>query len=515
MISIHTIEDLRRAICQDYIQNVDVILSDVTLFPNNQYYDGDTFVYDNALEEPTIISEELSLAITFHLPDKNDTAKRFSLNPYQKIGGIYNEPIFSTDSWEDVKLFIEKRGILKHLNCEHLFIENIEKFCLNPDNLMQNERLGYITIGNLACTIQKDNFSLSFHFVIPAKMQDESFIVSQVKKVHYAKNDLLQLFPVIEVPTKFKKISCKNLLDIANNPVVQNAITIINKEAIGSKHNLFYFICEKITDTIQDYPLFKTLSTQNLKYLSLKRNVFLNPLPKAVSYIEMYEALEDDVHYDLSSITETTFPQIVRENTDDIPYQNVEFKTYLNRIQFDWEFQVNEYGCSFLSVQVFQKGTETDGEWYPVQITLDDSFHIEVEPICIAEVKEVIQKSMLRIILDSIKEQILPLYVLDAQSNGSLSYDWSALQASKFYDLRAENNAHKNRICGIVRYNNFPFYLRYDKNTQVFYFCDKIESVKSTSFSISQYLSYKSFQFLAKSMIYNIIKKYSIYSENK
>lgn len=62
MLPIQMHSDLQEAIRSDYPNYDDPQLTDISLFDPHDFYDGDTFSYDNSLSEPMLVSPNLGIA---------------------------------------------------------------------------------------------------------------------------------------------------------------------------------------------------------------------------------------------------------------------------------------------------------------------------------------------------------------------------------------------------------------------------------------------------------------------
>ena len=313
MLPIHTHSELQEAVRSDYPNYDDPELADISLFAPTDYYDGDTFAYDNSLSEPMLISPKLGLAIQLGYKSafQHSGDPRFRLYPYSKADGLDTEQVlFASDAWTEIQREVQKRGILCHFDRTHLDNRTLESFRQAPKSFEDDKMIGFTTIGNLACVVRKmynqdREPGLSFSFVRPAEDSEKQDAI-------YARGDILKTCPALPMPP---------------------SLFVTHKELLSVKSDaLFSFIGEKIADIILKTPRNMELAVyEPLQFMT-------NEVPMDPSFFALYEALETPCDYEMGDIDESLVHTLTMTNE-----QYVTRYAHLNRLRFEFSFTTVSY----------------------------------------------------------------------------------------------------------------------------------------------------------------------------
>lgn len=470
MLPIHTHSELQEAVRSDYPNYDDPELADISLFAPTDYYDGDTFAYDNSLSEPMLISPELGLAIQLGYKSafQHGGDPRFRLYPYSKTDGLDTEQVlFASDTWKDIQCEVQKRGILCHLDRTHLDNRTLESFRQAPKSFEDDKMIGFTTIGNLACVVRKMHNQdrepgLSFSFVIPAEDSEKQDAI-------YARGDILKTCPALPLPP---------------------SLFVTHKELLSVKSDtLFSFIGEKIADIILKTPRNMDLAVyEPLQFMT-------NEVPMDPSFFALYEALETPCDFEMGDIDKSLAHTLTTTNE-----QYVTRYAHLNRLRFEFCFTIPfdrppVEGYRYL-LRLFIKGE--DGSLHLVLVdatgTLQD---YEVGE----SIVEWAKLTMLRATISAVQKQYLPLCALDRDSTETLSFDWHQLTrrdfvhfVEAFKDANAIPESEANHW--IVSYDGYPFLPYRTDDMESFYLADAMQAKKSKEYPLQTVLAmtYEAFQ---------------------
>lgn len=470
MLPIHTHSELQEAVRSDYPNYDDPELADISLFAPTDYYDGDTFAYDNSLSEPMLISPELGLAIQLGYKSafQHGGDPRFRLYPYSKTDGLDTEQVlFVSDAWKDIQREVQKRGILCHLDRTHLDNRTLESFRQAPKSFEDDKMIGFTTIGNLACVVRKmynqdREPGLSFSFVIPAEDSEKQDAI-------YARGDILKTCPALPLPP---------------------SLFVTHKELLSVKSDtLFLFIGEKIADIILKTPRNMDLAVyEPLQFMT-------NEVPMDPSFFALYEALETPCDFEMGDIDKSLAHTLTTTNE-----QYVTRYAHLNRLRFELCFTIPfdrppVEGYRYL-LRLFIKGE--DGSLHLVLVdatgTLQD---YEVGE----SIVEWAKLTMLRATISAVQKQYLPLCALDRDSTETLSFDWHQLTrrdfvhfVEAFKDANAIPESEANHW--IVSYDGYPFLPYRTDDMESFYLADAMQAKKSKEYPLQTVLAmtYEAFQ---------------------
>lgn len=470
MLPIHTHSELQEAVRSDYPNYDDPELADISLFAPTDYYDGDTFAYDNSLSEPMLISPKLGLAIQLGYKSafQHGGDPRFRLYPYSKADGLDTEQVlFASDTWKDIQREVQKRGILCHLDRTHLDNRTLESFRQAPKSFENDKMIGFTTIGNLACVVRKmynqdREPGLSFSFVIPAEDSEKQDAI-------YARGDILKTCPALPLPP---------------------SLFVTHKELLSVKSDtLFSFIGEKIADIILKTP-------RNMDFAVYEPLQFMtNEAPMDPSFFALYEALETPCNFEMGDIDKSLAHTLTTTNE-----QYVTRYAHLNRLRFELCFTIPfdrppVEGYRYL-LRLFIKGE--DGSLHLVLVdatgTLQD---YEVGE----SIVEWAKLTMLRATILAVQKQYLPLCALDRDSTETLSFDWHQLTRRDFVhfieafkDANAIPESEANHW--IVSYDGYPFLPYRTDDMESFYLADAMQAKKSKEYPLQTVLAmtYEAFQ---------------------
>lgn len=470
MLPIHTHSELQEAVRSDYPNYDDPELADISLFAPTDYYDGDTFAYDNSLSEPMLISPKLGLAIQLGYKSafQHGGDPRFRLYPYSKADGLDTEQVlFASDTWKDIQREVQKRGILCHLDRTHLDNRTLESFRQAPKSFENDKMIGFTTIGNLACVVRKmynqdREPGLSFSFVIPAEDSEKQDAI-------YARGDILKTCPALPLPP---------------------SLFVTHKELLSVKSDtLFSFIGEKIADIILKTP-------RNMDFAVYEPLQFMtNEVPMDPSFFALYEALETPCDFEMGDIDKSLAHTLTTTNE-----QYVTRYAHLNRLRFELCFTIPfdrppVEGYRYL-LRLFIKGE--DGSLHLVLVdatgTLQD---YEVGE----SIVEWAKLTMLRATILAVQKQYLPLCALDRDSTETLSFDWHQLTRRDFVhfieafkDANAIPESEANHW--IVSYDGYPFLPYRTDDMESFYLADAMQAKKSKEYPLQTVLTmtYEAFQ---------------------
>lgn len=470
MLPIHMHSELQEAVRSDYPNYDDPELADISLFAPTDYYDGDTFAYDNSLSEPMLISPELGLAIQLGYKSafQHGGDPRFRLCPYSKADGLDTEQVlFASDTWKDIQREVQKRGILCHLDRTHLDNRTLESFRQAPKSFEDDKMIGFTTIGNLACVVRKmynqdREPGLSFSFVRPAEDNEKQDAI-------YARGDILKTCPALPMlPSLF--VTHKELLSVKSD-------------------TLFSFIGEKIADIILKTPRNMDLAVyEPLQFMT-------NEAPMDPSFFALYEALETPCDFEMGDIDKSLAHTLTTTNE-----QYVTRYAHLNRLRFELCFTIPfdrppVEGYRYL-LRLFIKGE--DGSLHLVLVdatgTLQD---YEVGE----SIVEWAKLTMLRATILAVQKQYLPLCALDRDSTETLSFDWHQLTrrdfvhfVEAFKDANAIPESEANHW--IVSYDGYPFLPYRTDDMESFYLADAMQAKKSKEYPLQTVLAmtYEAFQ---------------------
>lgn len=470
MLPIHTHSELQEAVRSDYPNYDDPELADISLFAPTDYYDGDTFAYDNSLSEPMLISPKLGLAIQLGYKSafQHGGDPRFRLYPYSKADGLDTEQVlFASDTWKDIQREVQKRGILCHLDRTHLDNRTLESFRQAPKSFENDKMIGFTTIGNLACVVRKmynqdREPGLSFSFVIPAEDSEKQDAI-------YARGDILKTCPALPLPP---------------------SLFVTHKELLSVKSDtLFSFIGEKIADIILKTP-------RNMDFAVYEPLQFMtNEVPMDPSFFALYEALETPCNFEMGDIDKSLAHTLTTTNE-----QYVTRYAHLNRLRFELCFTIPfdrppVEGYRYL-LRLFIKGE--DGSLHLVLVdatgTLQD---YEVGE----SIVEWAKLTMLRATISAVQKQYLPLCALDRDSTETLSFDWHQLTrrdfvhfVEAFKDANAIPESEANHW--IVSYDGYPFLPYRTDDMESFYLADAMQAKKSKEYPLQTVLAmtYEAFQ---------------------
>lgn len=470
MLPIHTHSELQEAVRSDYPNYDDPELADISLFAPTDYYDGDTFAYDNSLSEPMFISPELGLAIQLGYKSafQHGGDPRFRLYPYSKADGLDTEQVlFASDAWNEIQREVQKRGILYHLDRTHLDNRTLESFRQAPKSFENDKMIGFTTIGNLACVVRKmynqdREPGLSFSFVRPAEDNEKQDAI-------YARGDILKTCPALPMlPSLF--VTHKELLSVKSD-------------------TLFSFIGEKIADIILKTPRNMDLAVyEPLQFMT-------NEAPMDPSFFALYEALETPCDFEMGDIDKSLAHTLTTTNE-----QYVTRYAHLNRLRFELCFTIPfdrppVEGYRYL-LRLFIKGE--DGSLHLVLVdatgTLQD---YEVGE----SIVEWAKLTMLRATILAVQKQYLPLCALDRDSTETLSFDWHQLTrrdfvhfVEAFKDANAIPESEANHW--IVSYDGYPFLPYRTDDMESFYLADAMQAKKSKEYPLQTVLAmtYEAFQ---------------------
>lgn len=470
MLPIHTHSELQEAVRSDYPNYDDPELADISLFAPTDYYDGDTFAYDNSLSEPMLISPKLGLAIQLGYKSafQHGGDPRFRLYPYSKADGLDTEQVlFASDAWTEIQREVQKRGILCHLDRTHLDNRTLESFRQAPKSFEDDKMIGFTTIGNLACVVRKmynqdREPGLSFSFVRPAEDSEKQDAI-------YARGDILKTCPALPMPP---------------------SLFVTHKELLSVKSDaLFSFIGEKIADIILKTPRNMELAVyEPLQFMT-------NEVPMDPSFFALYEALETPCDYEMGDIDESLVHTLTTTNE-----QYVTRYAHLNRLRFEFSFTISfdrpPVACYHYLLRLFIKGE--DGSWHLVLADAKGSLQDYAEGESIVEWAK---RTMLRTTISAIQKQYLPLCALDRDSTETLSFDWHQLTrrdfvhfVEAFKDANAIPESEANHW--IVSYDGYPFLPYRTDDMESFYLADAMQAKKSKEYPLQTVLAmtYEAFQ---------------------
>lgn len=470
MLPIHTHSELQEAVRSDYPNYDDPELADISLFAPTDYYDGDTFAYDNSLSEPMLISPKLGLAIQLGYKSafQHGGDPRFRLYPYSKADGLDTEQVlFASDTWKDIQREVQKRGILCHLDRTHLDNRTLESFRQAPKSFENDKMIGFTTIGNLACVVRKmynqdREPGLSFSFVRPAEDSEKQDAI-------YARGDILKTCPALPMPP---------------------SLFVTHKELLSVKSDtLFSFIGEKIADIILKTPRDMELAVyEPLQFMT-------NEVPMDPSFFALYEALETPCDYEMGDIDESLVHTLTTTNE-----QYVTRYAHLNRLRFEFSFTISfdrpPVACYHYLLRLFIKGE--DGSLHLVLADAKGNLQDYAEGESIVEWAK---RTMLRTTISAIQKQYLPLCALDRDSTETLSFDWHQLTrrdfvhfVEAFKDANAIPESEANHW--IVSYDGYPFLPYRTDDMESFYLADAMQAKKSKEYPLQTVLAmtYEAFQ---------------------
>ena len=470
MLPIHTHSELQEAVRSDYPNYDDPELADISLFVPTDYYDGDTFAYDNSLSEPMLISPKLGLAIQLGYKSafQHGGDPRFRLYPYSKADGLDTEQVlFASDTWKDIQREVQKRGILCHLDRTHLDNRTLESFRQAPKSFEDDKMIGFTTIGNLACVVRKmynqdREPGLSFSFVRPAEDSEKQDAI-------YARGDILKTCPALPMPP---------------------SLFVTHKELLSVKSDtLFSFIGEKIADIILKTPRDMELAVyEPLQFMT-------NEVPMDPSFFALYEALETPCDYEMGDIDESLVHTLTTTNE-----QYVTRYAHLNRLRFEFSFTISfdrpPVACYHYLLRLFIKGE--DGFLHLVLADAKGNLQDYAEGESIVEWAK---RTMLRTTISAIQKQYLPLCALDRDSTETLSFDWHQLTrrdfvhfVEAFKDANAIPESEANHW--IVSYDGYPFLPYRTDDMESFYLADAMQAKKSKEYPLQTVLAmtYEAFQ---------------------
>lgn len=470
MLPIHTHSELQEAVRSDYPNYDDPELADISLFAPTDYYDGDTFAYDNSLSEPMLISPKLGLAIQLGYKSafQHGGDPRFRLYPYSKADGLDTEQVlFASDTWKDIQREVQKRGILCHLDRTHLDNRTLESFRQAPKSFENDKMIGFTTIGNLACVVRKmynqdREPGLSFSFVRPAEDSEKQDAI-------YARGDILKTCPALPMPP---------------------SLFVTHKELLSVKSDtLFSFIGEKSADIILKTPRDMELAVyEPLQFMT-------NEVPMDPSFFALYEALETPCDYEMGDIDESLVHTLTTTNE-----QYVTRYAHLNRLRFEFSFTISfdrpPVACYHYLLRLFIKGE--DGSLHLVLADAKGSLQDYAEGESIVEWAK---QTMLRTTISAIQKQYLPLCALDRDSTETLSFDWHQLTrrdfvhfVEAFKDANAIPESEANHW--IVSYDGYPFLPYRTDDMESFYLADAMQAKKSKEYPLQTVLAmtYEAFQ---------------------
>lgn len=470
MLPIHTHSELQEAVRSDYPNYDDPELADISLFAPTDYYDGDTFAYDNSLSEPMLISPKLGLAIQLGYKSafQHSGDPRFRLYPYSKADGLDTEQVlFASDAWTKIQREVQKRGILCHFDRTHLDNRTLESFRQAPKSFENDKMIGFTTIGNLACVVRKmynqdREPGLSFSFVIPAEDNKNPDAI-------YARGDILKTCPALPMPP---------------------SLFVTHKELLSVKSDtLFSFIGEKIADIILKTPRDMDLAVyEPLQFMT-------NEVPMDPSFFALYEALETPCDYEMGDIDESLVHTLTTTNE-----QYVTRYAHLNRLRFEFSFTISfdrpPVACYHYLLRLFIKGE--DGSLHLVLADAKGSLQDYAEGESIVEWAK---RTMLRTTISAIQKQYLPLCALDRDSTETLSFDWHQLTrrdfvhfVEAFKDANAIPESEANHW--IVSYDGYPFLPYRTDDMESFYLADAMQAKKSKEYPLQTVLAmtYEAFQ---------------------
>ena len=470
MLPIHTHSELQEAVRSDYPNYDDPELADISLFAPTDYYDGDTFAYDNSLSEPMLISPKLGLAIQLGYKSafQHGGDPRFRLYPYSKADGLDTEQVlFASDTWKDIQREVQKRGILCHLDRTHLDNRTLESFRQAPKSFENDKMIGFTTIGNLACVVRKmynqdREPGLSFSFVRPAEDSEKQDAI-------YARGDILKTCPALPMPP---------------------SLFVTHKELLSVKSDtLFSFIGEKIADIILKTPRDMELAVyEPLQFMT-------NEVPMDPSFFALYEALETPCDYEMGDIDESLVHTLTTTNE-----QYVTRYAHLNRLRFEFSFTISfdrpPVACYHYLLRLFIKGE--DGSLHLVLADAKGNLQDYAEGESIVEWAK---RTMLRTTISAIQKQYLPLCALDRDSTETLSFDWHQLtrrdfvhSVEAFKDANALPESEANHW--IVSYDGYPFLPYRTDDMESFYLADAMQAKKSKEYPLQTVLAmtYEAFQ---------------------
>lgn len=470
MLPIHTHSELQEAVRSDYPNYDDPELADISLFAPTDYYDGDTFAYDNSLSEPMLISPKLGLAIQLGYKSafQHGGDPRFRLYPYSKADGLDTEQVlFASDTWKDIQREVQKRGILCHLDRTHLDNRTLESFRQAPKSFENDKMIGFTTIGNLACVVRKmynqdREPGLSFSFVRPAEDSEKQDAI-------YARGDILKTCPALPMPP---------------------SLFVTHKELLSVKSDtLFSFIGEKSADIILKTPRDMELAVyEPLQFMT-------NEVPMDPSFFALYEALETPCDYEMGDIDESLVHTLTTTNE-----QYVTRYAHLNRLRFEFSFTISfdrpPVACYHYLLRLFIKGE--DGSLHLVLADAKGNLQDYAEGESIVEWAK---RTMLRTTISAIQKQYLPLCALDRDSTETLSFDWHQLTrrdfvhfVEAFKDANAIPESEANHW--IVSYDGYPFLPYRTDDMESFYLADAMQAKKSKEYPLQTVLAmtYEAFQ---------------------
>lgn len=470
MLPIHTHHELQEAIRSDYPNYDDPELADISLFAPTDYYDGDTFSYDNSLSEPMLISPELGLAIQLGYENafQHGGDPRFRLYPYSETDGLDTEQVFfASDDWKEIQREVQKRGIFCHLDRTHLDNRTLESFRQAPKSFEDDKMIGFTTIGNLACVVRKlynqdREPGLSFSFVIPAEDNKNPDAI-------YARGDILKTCPALSMPP---------------------SLFVTHKELLSVKSDaLFSFIGQKIAEVILKTPRSMDLAVyEPLQFMT-------NEVPMDPSFFALYEALETPCDFKMGDIDESLVHTLTTTNE-----QYVTRHAHLNRLRFEFCFTISfdrpPVSCYQYLLRLFTKGE--DGSLHVVLADAKGTLQDYTEGESIVEWAK---RTMLRATISAVQKQYLPLRALDCNATETLSFDWHQLTrrdfmhfVDAFKDADAIPESEANHW--IVSYDGYPFLPYRTDDMESFYLADAMQAKKSKEYPLQTVLSmsYEAFQ---------------------
>lgn len=491
MLPIQMHSDLQEAIRSDYPNYDDPQLTDISLFDPHDFYDGDTFSYDNSLSEPMLVSPNLGIAIQLGYLNalQHGGDPRFRLYPYSKADGLDAEQVlFATDSWMDVRQAVQKRGIFCHLDFTHLDNRTLESFRQAPKSFADDKAIGFTTIGSLACVVRKTynkdaELSLGLTFVVPATTNDEK------EKASYARNDILKACPAFQMPDSVFVTHSKLL-------------------AVGSD-TLLGYIGEKIAEAILHTERYMDLAVyEPLQFVT-------NDIPMDPSYFALYEALETPCDFQMGDIDESLV-HTLQTTTE----QNVTRFAYLNRLRFEFNFTIDEDRSSLAHysylLRLFIKGE--DDTMHLVFARMPEMYDYEEG----TSIVEWAKRTMLSIVIWAVQNQYLPLCALNRDSTETLSFDWHQMTRRDFVHFLevfgdADDIPEDEANHWIISCDGYPFLPYRTDDMESFYLSDAMQAKKSRSYPLKTVLAmpYEDFQAFVETALRECIESEAVEEEEE
>lgn len=490
MLPIHTHHELQEAIRSDYPNYDDPELADISLFAPTDYYDGDTFSYDNSLSEPMLISPELGLAIQLGYENafQHGGDPRFRLYPYSETDGLDTEQVFfASDDWKEIQREVQKRGIFCHLDRTHLDNRTLESFRQAPKSFEDDKMIGFTTIGNLACVVRKlynqdREPGLSFSFVMPAEDNKNPDAI-------YARGDILKTCPALSMPP---------------------SLFVTHKELLSVKSDtLFSFIGQKIADVILKTPRSMDLAVyEPLQFMT-------NEVPMDPSFFALYEALETPCDFKMGDIDESLV-HTLQTTTE----QNVTRFAYLNRLRFEFNFTIDEDRSSLAHysylLRLFIKGE--DDTMHLVFVRMPEMYDYEEG----TSIVEWAKRTMLSIVIWAVQNQYLPLCALNRDSTETLSFDWHQMTRRDFVHFLevfgdADDIPEDEANHWIISYDGYPFLPYRTDDMESFYLSDAMQAKKSRSYPLKTVLAmpYEDFQAFVETALRECIESEAVEEEEE